>query len=496
MHNSGSLYNAISYPGVVSPNTRPDHLSLCSLWHEGPRPPLNAFRLIEIGCGDAANLLPIAFYNPESVFIGIDNAEAELDRARKGAQYLELKNIRFVPADIREFGPTGFAPCDYIIVHGLFSWAPQEVRDAILHFCRQTLTQSGLAYISYNAQPGWAIRRLVRKILMREPSVAEAAVEHKAQRAMEYAARLLDDLPSREFAYVTLLSDELERVGKSKHGYVFHEYLTQVNEGFWLGDFVKCARRHGLDYLADAQFCRWEGYIPEEIGRALDRRKLDRIQREEAADLLGNRYFRASILCRADAWRADMDQSRLMNEVYIATSLRAKSDPFELADGIAERFYSHSPAEVTLEAAITKAAVLVLASQWPFGMRLEQLHRKAMELIEKKGYEPSTDSCSLLKDDLITLFESGQIDFRLKDSGHIRKLNENPKIHALARYEVECRDALTTRYHMPLPLDSRMSSLAQGLDGSMSLEALGLLSGKDFVNEALELFSRWGLLEL
>jgi SAM-dependent methyltransferase len=285
-------------------------------------------------------LLPLSFYDPESTFIGIDNSRAELDRAREGARCLGLENIRFVLKDVRDLGPTDFAPCDYVIAHGLYSWVPENARDAILTFCRRSLTPSGLAYISYNAQPGWALRRLVRETFLRARSVREAAVENKAEKAIEVANYLLENMPYRDYAFAVLLAEELERVRDGKPGYVFHEYLAEVNKGFWLRDFVERVRRMGLEYVADAQFCRWEGNVSEELKAALAKRDIDSIEHEEVADLLGNRYFRASILCRSGAPRESTSHRKLLEEVHIATSLCAKSDPFEPTEGVVERFLS------------------------------------------------------------------------------------------------------------------------------------------------------------
>jgi Predicted methyltransferase regulatory domain len=193
----------------------------------------------------------------------------------------------------------------------------------------------------------------VRETLLRARSVREAAVEHKAARAIDVAAQLLEDLPSRDYAFAVLLAGELERVRDGKPFYVFHEYLAEVNEGFWLRDFVECARRNSLDYVADAQFCRWEGHVSAELKAVLAKRDLDPIEQEEAADLLGDRYFRASILCRTDAPRASTSHRELLEEVHIATSLCAQSDPFDLTEGVVERFFrtqgpEGSSAKVTL----------------------------------------------------------------------------------------------------------------------------------------------------
>jgi hypothetical protein len=107
----------------------------------------------------------VACYNPESTFIGIDSSESELTIAQNAVDTLHLKNILLI-------------------------------RDAILSFCGRNLTQTGLAYISYNAQPGWAMRKLVRDTLLRCKEVQDAPIAKKAAAAQIYARQLLEDLPS------------------------------------------------------------------------------------------------------------------------------------------------------------------------------------------------------------------------------------------------------------------------------------------------------------
>lgn len=494
-----SPYDTIPYRGTAIPNTGPDHLALCSIWHHGPHPSLRGYRLLDLGCGDGANLLPLAFYNPDSTFVGIDNSRTEIKWAREGVRCLNLDNLHFVVADVRDLGSTEFEPFDYMIAHGLYSWVPEDARDALLSFCRENLVPTGLAYISYNAQPGWAIRRLVRKTLLRARSVREAAVENKAKRAIEVAARLLEDLPSRDYAHAVLLAEELERVRNGKPFYVFHEYLTEVNEGFWLRDFVERAQKHDLNYVADAQFCRWEGHVPAELKEVLAKRDLDPIEQEETADLLGDRYFRASILCRADAVRKSTSHQELLEEVHIATSLSAESDPFDLREGVVEHFAgtgftAKDDPEVTLNASITKAAVVLLSAEWPSGMRLQALYDRAAQLLETHGCQLEPGARAQLSEELITLFEAGQVDFRLKEPTYSPEPSEYPQAHALARFEAEHREALTTPYHVPLPFDAQTRALVSQMDGSRSRAALRQAFGEELVDQTLSVMERWGLL--
>ena len=490
-----SDYDKVPYKGTIIPNSFPDHLALCNMWHNGRHPPLQRFHLTELGCGDGANLLPIAFYHPDSTFIGIDNAESGVSRAREGARHIGLQNIQFIQKDIREVEQAEIVQCDYIIAHGLYSWVSDDTREAILQFCRTNLAPTGLAFISYNAQPGWASRGLVRDILLRSASVQQAAIEDKANKAIEVAAELLQATPSRDYAYAVLLAEELERVRDGKPFYIFHEYLEEFNEGIWLRDFVQRARKNDLDYVCDAQFSQWEGQVPKELKHSLSQAGLDPIEQEETADLLCNRYFHASILCRGNEPGKSLSHPKILEQACIASSLRADSDPFDLTEGVVEVFIGTHSQEITLDASITKAAVVLLATQWPIGMQLNNLFQQASGLLSENGHNVLEDAQSQLTEGLIMLFEAGVIDLRLQQLNYSRDLPEYPKLHALARYEIGHRDALTTPYHLPISLNDQFLDVVSVMDGSKSTEEIKALFGKDIVDQTLDILVRWSLLE-
>lgn len=54
---------------------------------------------------------------------------------------------------------------DFIVAHGLLSWVPAAVREAIFHTCRRHLRPDGIAYLSYNAYPGWHLRGVLLEAL-------------------------------------------------------------------------------------------------------------------------------------------------------------------------------------------------------------------------------------------------------------------------------------------------------------------------------------------
>ena len=59
-----------------------------------------------------------------------------------------------------------FGTFDYIIVHGIWSWVPDVVKDKILNICSRNLSDRGIAYVSYNTYPGWKRLEQLRDIML------------------------------------------------------------------------------------------------------------------------------------------------------------------------------------------------------------------------------------------------------------------------------------------------------------------------------------------
>ena len=63
-------------------------------WCSTPRHPRSA-RVLEIGCGDGGNLIPMAVTAPEARFTGVDRSRSQIDAARSHAETLGLDNVHF-----------------------------------------------------------------------------------------------------------------------------------------------------------------------------------------------------------------------------------------------------------------------------------------------------------------------------------------------------------------------------------------------------------------
>src|SRR5512136_715919 len=87
-------YDQIAYPGHPYVQTHPDRLATLALLHGMTPAPIQHCRVLELGCGDGANLIPMALQLPESNFLGIDLASLPIRKGREQISALGLANIR------------------------------------------------------------------------------------------------------------------------------------------------------------------------------------------------------------------------------------------------------------------------------------------------------------------------------------------------------------------------------------------------------------------
>lgn len=288
-------YDEIIYPGRVYPDTHPDRLgTIAALF--GMRPaPAERCRVLEIACGDAGNLIPMAYGLPDSEFVGFDLAGAPIEIGKKMARRLGLENLSLSQCDLTEF-PVAAGQFDYIIAHGLYSWVPAPVRDALLALIAARLTPSGVAFVSYNVYPGCYTRRMLWEMLRFHTDHLEdpRARINEAQAL----ARMLRGGRRREDDQATLLALEAGLLLERAPAFLFHDDLSDVNEPVYFHQFIEHAAEHDLQYLGEAEL-KMMGYggLTQEAARVLE--SMEPLAREQYMDFLRCRRFRQTLLGRS-----------------------------------------------------------------------------------------------------------------------------------------------------------------------------------------------------
>src|SRR5262249_32814770 len=202
-----TIYDEFPYPGVAFAQTHPDHLATLAILFGMTPAPAGECRVLEIGCGDGGNVIPMAFGLPRSRFTGIDLAGSAIARGQKIVDELRLANIRLQQLDLMDLS-ADFGEFDYVIAHGVYSWVPAAVRERLLEIVKIHLAANGIAFISYNAYPGGYLRQTLREMMLFHTRNVQGARER-----VKGARELLEFLVqahNQQDAYGTFLRLELE----------------------------------------------------------------------------------------------------------------------------------------------------------------------------------------------------------------------------------------------------------------------------------------------
>lgn len=117
---------------------------------------------------------------------------------------------------------------DYIALHGIWSWVSAENRALIVDFLHRKLKVGGVAYISYNTQPGWAAMMPMRDLLAEHSRVMGApgaGVLSRIDNAIDFVDRMIATEPRYMLAN-PLLADRFEKLKGLDRNYVAHEYFN------------------------------------------------------------------------------------------------------------------------------------------------------------------------------------------------------------------------------------------------------------------------------
>ena len=293
-----AAYAEIAYPGLAFPQCHPDRLAThARLLGIKPASPERC-RVLELGCGDGGQLAPMAATLPGSTFVGVDISPGAVEAARARAGALGAENVEFVEADLAALDPSELGRFDFVLAHGVYSWVPPAVADRLLALCRALLARQGVAYVSYNAQPGADLRAPARSAMRFHGRGREARARLDAAREMlaALAAMPQGDDPYRAFAAV-----HAARVDEREDALLFHDDLEAHNSAHLFTDFAAEASGHGVQYLAEADWFEMSpGSLPAQAAALLEGCGGDRIAREQYLDFLRCRAYRQTLLCREE----------------------------------------------------------------------------------------------------------------------------------------------------------------------------------------------------
>lgn len=478
-------YDEVVYPGAAFPQTHPDRLAtLATLFGGRPRPAEHC-RVLELGCGDGANLIAIAYALPGAELVGIDLNAAAIARGRETIAALGLTNARLQAGDIAALDAGALGRFDHVIAHGVYSWVPEHVREALLALCRGCLEREGTAFVSFNALPGWHLRGLLRAALLEQVGeIADPGARVAAARA------LLRRLKQNK-RYDGALGREVERMLGAADALIYHDVLAPVNEPFSIAGFTAAARAAGLRFLCDADLHQGaQGAAGDELGDSGG----GLIARESELDVLTARMFRQAVLVRDDAHAGPAPRADAVPRLRVAGDLRPPRD-VRLSGRAIDEFRAEGGGSLRIDHPLVKAALVELAGAWPRSLGFDALAEAAAVRV-RSPRDDATLAAALLES-----FRRHAIDLHVWEPDAAWKPGERPAASALARLQCGTGEEVVSLRGETVRLeDGRSRRLLMLLDGTRDSAALAGAMSLDQraareLPQQLARFARLGLLE-
>lgn len=288
--------------------------------------PIKGARVLELGSSCGGNIIPQALYYPEATFTGIDLSSVQIKHGNELIESMGLTNVTLLEKDIMDIDDD-FGTFDYIIVHGIWSWVPDMVKDKILSICNRNLSDRGIAYVSYNTYPGWKRLEQMRDIMLYSEKQCKS---HSLQERTAYTKNVLKligetmkmDQRSQERSGYKI--DNINRVLEANDYYVGHEYLETFNDPVYVSEFIERAEQQGCVYIGDKSieksFITWlDDKVVDNIKALANGNHKDK---EQYYDFVYDTQFRMSLLtkpCNKDKIvRDETVQKSILDTLYFA----------------------------------------------------------------------------------------------------------------------------------------------------------------------------------
>jgi methyltransferase-like protein/protein-L-isoaspartate O-methyltransferase len=434
-----SPYDEVLYETTVRFEMHPDRLATVARLAGLDAAPVERCRYLEIGCGNASNVAALAYLLPQSRFVGVDLAEVPIAAGQQMRAALALDNLTLRAGDLRDIGEE-WGEFDYIAAHGVYSWVPAEVRDALLRVCRERLAPNGVAFISYNALPGRHVRRFLRDFMR----FHTRGIQDSGQRLEQarWSLQFLAASPRLPDVWRPLMENEVKTLLKLEDGWLYHDDLAEINHPVYFRDFAEHAGRHALQYLGEAD--PPEMFDPQGLLQAVPVDPGDPLVREQYMDYLKARRFRQTLLCHASRTLQRRPLQDCLDQFLFSSLCRT------VEDGKIEGMRGVRIAP--LHDAVRNVAA-ALGEVYPLPLTFA-------ELIPYAGAEAA------LRDILTGMAIGGFADFHVYEFPCQETVSSQPAASRLARYQAAQSRRVANACFRVVELDEVARHLVQLLDGS------------------------------
>jgi methyltransferase-like protein/SAM-dependent methyltransferase len=462
-----SCYDEVPYASRPFPQTHPDNLATVATLFGMKPPPVERCRVLELGCAAGGNLVPLAVTLPEGRFVGIDLSGRQIADGLRVVKALGLRNVELRHLSILDVGAE-LGEFDYILCHGVYSWVPAAVREKILDICARHLGPNGVAFVSYNTNPGWHL-----------PSVIRAMMRFHTDRFSEPAVRIRQARALLEFfagagasvtdGYDGALRKELELLRGVPDHYLFHEYLAEENAPVYFHEFNARAEERGLQYLGEAAFLEMlTDHFPPDVARTLELLAPELVQTEQYIDFLRNRRFRQTLLCHRGVPLNRSLGLEVVERLHVSSAFRPVPERPDIHSDAVVEFRTARGLPLTVGDPLVKAALVHLAEVWPAAVPFRDLPAAARARLGHGSAAPVADSlrARLLLASLLKGAAPGAVEFSVNPPRLVVNVSAQPVASPLARLQAATNSPVVNLRHQVVPLNASERLVLRHLDGT------------------------------
>ncbi len=463
----------VFHPGQPTAQSHPDRLAtIASLFGMQPAP-IDRCRVLELGCGAGANLLPMAQRHPDSTFVGISGSLRQVQQARQSAQEHELGNVQFEELAPGRVGEQ-LGMFDYVISHDQFSRVPSEEQEGLLTTCRAALAPQGVAYVSFRSLPGSLWPEIVGQGLLGSitQGASLAAGLAEARRRLQFLAGALS---AEDSAYGRMMLGEAELALHLSDLSLLHEHFAAEIHACYFHEFMERAAAHSLAYLGDADFSTM---FAANMGPLVEGNLLqvaeDAVALEQYMDVLRNRAFHRTLLCREEVRLERRLFGERLTGLWLAGNLRPEDAQAEDLSGAPRRFITFNGSLFSAAVPAVEAALLELGRAWPRSLPYADLVDLVQTQLESRNPPLTLGEAErqMLAETLAECLATGFIQAHADADRFVTTLSERPLASRWTRTEARTPGFATNRRHEPVPLDELSQNLLRYLDGEHDRAAL------------------------
>ena len=454
-------------------------------------------RVLEIGCNTGANLIPMAYAIPGSDFTGFDLAGAPIAAGQARVRELGLTNIRLLQADLMqtEDKPELQGKFDYIIAHGVYAWVPPPVREGLLNFLRDHLSDNGIVFLSFATLPGGHMLMMAREILSYRGIDTENSVASVRQ-AVEFLRFVATSRPEGD-GYRVLLERQLENMERRSAEVVFHDELAGAYQPVAFSQFAKHTAQHGLSYFSDSEIlpAKDPSYQAETATAVQKMAGGNPLMREQILDFIRMRQYREALLCgaeRAFTYDVDLNAFRRLHMTSAARSsagAETGTRAYTMASGL--HIETQHPAAI--------AVMECLIARHPEAVPCTEL----IAMLERQN-EPVDDQFLVM---MLRLTAARVVRPTAWPAPVTRVVSERPLASLVCRQDIQRSTRIISLQHtvleMPDPIVRKLIPLLDGTrdradilrDLTQALPEVPAQTLAEGLEPALELLGKMGVLE-